>query len=132
MNTLRLLILLSLSSFLINGYCVPADKQPASTVVTDTADTLGDLIQKHLIGYWVQIRDVRESPIWLGNISAVRYAQHWTYICGAGKDYVVLCSPSGMFYSAIPTADIRLGGLYSDPRVSVDLCKTSFHCAPSR
>jgi hypothetical protein len=120
-----------LSLFLVSGYCDSA-ANPQAMATQQGADTLGNLIKKYLIGYWVQIRDVRDEPMWFGNLNTIRYPQHWAYICGAGTDYVALCSPSGMFYSAIPTSDIRLGGLYSDPRISVDICKLGYSCSLPR
>jgi hypothetical protein len=131
MKVLRLLIMISLTMFFGNVYAGSDNAAGAvSSMSMQHHDTLGGLIKKHLMGYWVRIKDVSAKPIWFANLSPVRYAHHRVYICGAGDDYVVLCYPNGMFYSAIPTIDVRLGGLYTDPWYAVDLCKIGYHCSP--
>ena len=137
MHALRLFIIVALSSYLITGYCdQPEDIQATPPITATTspkpADTLGYFIKEHLLGYWVRIKDISATPVWFANISPTRYAHHRIYICGAGVDYAVLCYPNGVFYSVYPTSDIRLGGLYTDPWYSVDICKAGYPCSPPR
>ena len=133
MIVLRLLVFCLCSMFFVPAYSEsPAGLQAKPVVEQHQPATLGRFIEKYLMGYWVRIKDVSDTPVWFANLSATRYAHHRVYICGAGDDYVVLCYPTGAFYSAFPTTDVRLGGLYTDPWYAVDVCKAGYRCSPPK